>query len=91
MGVSANISTTRSARGLELLGFSDHSPYIFSGDYDSNYRMHPDETAGYFDTLRKLKLEYADKIDLKIGFEAEYYPAHFNDTIDSCAASSLTT
>ena len=70
------------ARGRELLGFSDHSPYILGGDYYSNYRMHPDETAGYFDTLRSLKLEYANKIELKIGFEAEYYPAHFSDTID---------
>ena len=73
---------TAIARGLELLGFSDHSPYIFGGDYYSNYRMRPEETEGYFDTLRSLKREYADKIEIKIGFEAEYYPSHFTDTID---------
>ena len=25
--------------GLKVLGFSDHSPYFFSGDYYSTFRM----------------------------------------------------
>ena len=25
--------------GLQILGFSDHSPYIFPGDYYSGFRM----------------------------------------------------
>ena len=73
---------TAVSRGLELLGFSDHSPYIFKGNYYSNYRMSPEETADYFETLTSLRREYADKIEIKIGFEAEYYPKHFADTVD---------
>lgn len=26
--------------GLKILGFSDHTPYFFPGDYYSTFRMH---------------------------------------------------
>ena len=29
--------------GLKILGFSDHTPYLFPGDYYSNFRMFPDQ------------------------------------------------
>ena len=73
---------TAVSRGLDLLGFSDHTPQIFPKGYYSNYRMFPEETAGYFRTLRELKAEYSDRIEIKIGFEVEYYPAIFDDLID---------
>ena len=65
------------AAGITELGFSDHSPYPFSDGYVSNFRMALEETAGYFETLRALKAEYADRITIYIGFEAEYYPQYF--------------
>ncbi len=65
------------AAGLETLGFADHSPQIFPGDYYSTFRMRPEELSDYCSTLRALKEEYKDRIDIKIGLEAEYYPALF--------------
>ena len=29
--------------GMTVLGFSDHSPYVFEGDYYSGFRMKPDQ------------------------------------------------
>ncbi len=63
--------------GIQELGFSDHSPYPFPAEYTSTFRMTLEQTAGYFDTLRALREEYADRIRILIGFEAEYYPAYF--------------
>jgi histidinol-phosphatase (PHP family) len=71
-------------RGLKILGFSDHSPYVFpkEWEYYSTYRMFPEDTEHYIRTLRDLKREYARDIDIKIGFEAEYYPDLFSDFLD---------
>ena len=68
-------------RGLRILGFADHSPYVFpeKWGYYSNFRMFPEDTEGYVRTLTDLKREYARDIDIKIGFEAEYYPDLFED------------
>ncbi len=64
--------------GFRVLGFADHVPQPFGGDYYSGMRMRPEETADYVDTLLALKWEYRGEIDLHIGFEAEYYPALFD-------------
>lgn len=65
-------------RGLDTLGFSDHTPYFFPGDYYSHFRMRPELLADYVHTLRRLKQEYAGQIQLHIGLEAEYYPKYFS-------------
>ncbi len=68
--------------GLHTLGFSDHSPYIFEGDYVSGIRMLPAEMPEYFNTLLALREKYRGKIDIKIGFETEYYPRFFSKLQD---------
>lgn len=68
--------------GLTTLGFADHSPYIFPGDYYSKFRMALEETKEYYQTLGTLREEYAGKIDIHIGFEMEYYPLHFRETLE---------
>jgi histidinol-phosphatase (PHP family) len=65
------------AAGMTELGFSDHSPYPFSDGHVSHFRMSLEETAEYFETLRALQAEYADRIAIHLGFEAEYYPRYF--------------
>jgi histidinol-phosphatase (PHP family) len=70
------------SRGLKTIGFADHSPYIFPDGYYSSYRMYPNQIEDYFYTLDSLKSEYKNKIEILIGLEAEYYPAHFNDLIE---------
>ena len=60
--------------GMEVLGFSDHCPWIFPPDYVSHTRMEPKELDGYFTSLENLKREYAKDITIYIGFESEYIP-----------------
>ena len=61
--------------GIQVLGFSDHCPWVYPGDYVSNMRMAPHEVEGYFSSLEGLRKEYAGDIDILIGFEAEYVPS----------------
>ncbi len=65
------------AAGMKILGFSDHSPQFFDGGHVSGIRMTPKEAEGYVSKLRALADEYRDEITVKIGFEAEYFPAIF--------------
>ena len=63
--------------GLKVLGFSDHTPYFFPGDYYSRMRMYPEELTGYADTVRALQKQYAGKLEIPLGVEVEYYPNLF--------------
>ena len=64
------------ARGVKVLGFSDHVPYPFPNGHESHFRMKCAEIADYIGTLEALKQEYADRIEIHVGFEAEYYPLY---------------
>ena len=68
-------------RGLKILGFSDHTPYCFPDGYYSNFRMKPEQLEDYTRTVLDLRSRYADRIDIHLGVEAEYYPAFFPDTL----------
>lgn len=63
--------------GFEALGFSDHAPYLFDGDYRSRIRMDPADLADYCAVLHALQAEYQDRILVRIGLEMEYYPKLF--------------
>lgn len=52
--------------GLKVLGFQDHSPYFFSGDYYSTFRMKREQVPGYVDSILALKKEYKDDIEIKL-------------------------
>jgi histidinol-phosphatase (PHP family) len=67
--------------GLKVLGFSDHSLQIFPGDYVSKIRMRPEELDGYIQTVNALREEYADRIEIRCGLEAEYFPELFGDLL----------
>lgn len=60
--------------GYDMIGFSDHAPYIFPDGYKSGMRMQVEETADYVQSIRSLQEKYKDKIDIKLGFELEWYP-----------------
>ena len=68
--------------GIKVLGFSDHSPMPFPGEYRSGFRMGMDELQDYCDTLQALKKEYEREIEIHIGLEAEYYPQLFDGLLD---------
>ena len=69
------------AGGLKTLGFSDHTPQFFPGDYYSRMRMRPNELQEYADTVLQLRKSYAGQLDIRLGLEAEYYPALFSELI----------
>ena len=78
------------AAGLTTLGFSDHAPMIFAEPgYYSTMRMHPEELAGYVETLLALREEYRGRIGLRIGLELEYYPDRFGPTCEFLAQFPL--
>lgn len=70
------------SEGVEVLGFSDHAPYLFDGDHYSSFRMHPEQTEDYFKTIRALADEYKDQITILAGVELEYYPGIFQRTVE---------
>ncbi len=61
--------------GLKVLGFSDHAPYIFPGDYYSTFRMQLSQLEDYVATVLALREEFAGQIEIPLGLEIEYYPA----------------
>lgn len=66
------------ANGVQYMGFSDHATFVFPDGYESHYRVPYAQAADYFETISALREEYKDRIDIKIGYEMEYYPAYFD-------------
>ena len=68
--------------GIKVLGFSDHCPQFFNyKDYYSYFRMLPEMARDYAHSIRNLAKEYKDDIQILLGFEAEYYPAIYDEMI----------
>ena len=64
--------------GIKTLGFSDHVPLRFADGSESSYRCPTDEAEEYIESITALREKYRDKLDIKIGFEMEYYPTLFD-------------
>lgn len=69
------------SRGLDTIGFSCHAPYPFGDRFHSWFRMTPEQNDYYAREILSLKEEFAGKIDVKLGYEAEYYPALWNELL----------
>lgn len=67
--------------GIKHMGFSDHMPFRFPDGVESSYRVPMARAADYVASVRGLAAKYSDKIDLKLGFEMEYYPLHFDSML----------
>lgn len=68
--------------GFKTLGFSDHAPFYYPAPYVSYYKMTPDELPIYVNSIKSLRERYADKIEIHIGLEAEYYPELFDKGLE---------
>lgn len=68
-------------RGLEILGFSNHVPMPFPDGHESRFRIWKCDLEDYICSLEALRREYSDRIEILIGFEAEYYPDLFDDML----------
>ncbi len=62
--------------GFETIGISDHLP--FKGWEDDYSRMPMVQMKDYLNTLKILKKKYKNQINVRIGFESEY----FDDQVD---------
>ena len=68
--------------GFSELGFSDHSPMVFApDDHTSSFRIPLCKTENYVKSINSLKEKYASDIKVYLGYEMEYYPKYFNQTI----------
>ncbi|WP_025680166.1 histidinol-phosphatase [Paenibacillus massiliensis] len=68
------------AAGLQVIGISDHSPYLCS-DKDQAFPqiyMAKSQLSGYVEEVLKLQREYAGRIDVLLGLETDYFPEHFD-------------
>lgn len=59
--------------GFQQLGFADHTPWHYDSHFVSTMRMKENELDDYIKTLKKLKKQYQNQIDIKIGLECEYF------------------
>lgn len=60
--------------GYDTIGFSDHAPYVFPDGHESGFRVKRKDARDYVDSVHALQRKYKDKIDIKLGFELEYFP-----------------
>ena len=67
--------------GLVLFGFSDHTPYTYPEGYSSHSKMSVGEMGIYFSEALRLREKYRDYIDIRIGFEAEYFPLYWESLL----------
>lgn len=70
------------AGGVSVLGFSDHAPMPYGGGYVSYYKMTPEELPTYTSSILTLKEKYADKIEIHMGLETEYYPSLWERSLE---------
>lgn len=76
--------------GLKIFGFSDHTPYLYDGDYyPYGVKMLPQEIEQYVDTVLTLKQKYASDITIHLGLEMEYYPKFFDRLLEFLAPYPL--
>ena len=67
------------AGGIRILGFADHTPYP---GLEPPCHMRVEQAPEYFDTIRRLRDEYADRIEIHVGVEAEYCATYFPALLD---------
>ena len=68
--------------GYEVMGFSDHAPYLFPKGHHSGYRIQLDKAQDYANSIKALKEKYKSVIDIKLGYELEYFPALWDEEIE---------
>ena len=62
-------------QGLNVLGFSDHSPVPF----ENSFAIKDDNIQNYIDTIKALKEKYKDNIDVYCAMEMDFIPGIVKD------------
>lgn len=61
------------AHGFRTLGFSDHTPWPYPHELETDVRMDAAQLPGYVYSILSLKDRNRDKIELLVGLECEYF------------------
>ena len=69
--------------GVKYFGFSDHVPLKFHDGTQSGHRVYVEEAKAYCDEIKALAEKYSDKIEIHVGFEAEFYPEYIDEMINN--------
>lgn len=72
------------AGGIKYMGFSDHIPCVNLDGSESTFRVSMDDRFNYSRKILSLRDEFKDKIDIKLGYEAEYCPLLFDRMLQVC-------
>jgi histidinol-phosphatase (PHP family) len=64
-------------KGLSEIGFADHLPLLYTDDVTLS--MRPEDLQNYVDAVLDLKDRYRERIDVRLGIEADYYPETLRD------------
>lgn len=67
--------------GIKYMGFSDHIPLKFPNGRQSPYRVPVESAEEYISTIKALSDKYKEQIEIKVGFEVEYYPDFFESSL----------
>ena len=68
---------------IKYMGFSDHLPLKFKDGSEGRHRIPFGDAEAYIKEIRNLAEKYMDKIDIIVGFEAEYYPEYFDEFLEN--------
>lgn len=71
---------------FKVLGFSEHIPLLLPDGQQSRYRLYVEDVQDYVNEINSLKVKYKGKIDIKLGFEIEYYPNYFDEMLKNAKA-----
>ncbi len=69
--------------GITYFGFSDHVPLKFNDGTQSWHRVYVEEAKAYCDEIKALARKYKDKIEIHVGFEAEFYPEYIDEMVNN--------
>jgi len=77
-GASRDFVERALGRGLAEIAFTDHIPLYFlpSGDRDPKLAMREDQFDGYVREVEDLRGEFAGRIAVRLGLEADYAEGH---------------
>jgi len=63
--------------GIDIYGFSDHAPMNF----DPKYRMKFEDMQSYEQEILKLKDEFKERIDIRLGYEVDFLDGYMDDRV----------
>lgn len=73
--------------GIKYMGFSEHVPFVFPDGFRSHFRVAVEKAEEYVTEIKKIAKKYKGQIEIKVGFEMEYYPSHFNKMLENAINS----